>query len=101
LITSTTTKILCGLSFSSWRQRVYKQAPLQVLTFEELIADCRSSVFASGLVVDAMHAFNGDLWDACGKRNQDFHCLATDFHVLLEGYRTCKKFSKNYHKGVT
>jgi ribonucleoside-diphosphate reductase alpha chain len=95
----------CGLSFlHETGDKVYKQAPFtKVLTFEELIADYgESSVFASGLVVDAMHAFNGDLWDACeAARNKDFPLSGDRFSVLLkkDTVRRIKKFSKNYHKG--
>lgn len=45
----------------------YSQAPLTtVLTPNELVKEYGdASVFASGLVVDGLHAFNNNLWAAC------------------------------------
>ncbi len=45
----------------------YPQAPFtSVLSFEEIVAEYGvGSLFASGLIVDGLHAFNNDLWAAC------------------------------------
>jgi intein/homing endonuclease len=45
----------------------YTQAPFStVLTPNELVKEYgNASVFASGLIVDGLHAFNNDLWKAC------------------------------------
>jgi len=45
----------------------YPQAPFtSVLTFDEIVAEYGvGSLFASGLIVDGLHAFNNDLWAAC------------------------------------
>lgn len=45
----------------------YAQAPFStVLTPQELVREYGdASVFASGLVVDGLHAFNNNLWSAC------------------------------------
>jgi len=47
--------------------KAYPQAPFQeVLTGEEIFAKYGdAAVFASGLIVDGLHAFNSDLWAAC------------------------------------
>lgn len=94
----------CGLSFlPAVGDKVYKQAPFtKVLNFNELIAEYGdASVFASGLVVDALHAFGGDLWDACeAVKNKDFPLAGDRFAVILKKdiVRRIKKFSKNYCK---
>lgn len=45
----------------------YPQAPFtKVLTIEEIIAKYgKGSIFASGLIVDGLHAFHNNLWKAC------------------------------------
>lgn len=45
----------------------YPQAPFtKVLTVDEIVAKYgKGSIFASGLIVDALHAFHGNLWKAC------------------------------------
>lgn len=45
----------------------YPQAPFStILTPMELVKEYGdASVFASGLIVDGLHAFEGNLWDAC------------------------------------
>jgi ribonucleoside-diphosphate reductase alpha chain len=97
-------EFFCGLSFlPAVGDKVYKQAPFtKVLNFKELIAEYGdASVFASGLVVDALHAFGGDLWDACeAVQNKEFPLAGDRFAVILKKdiVRRIKKFSKNYCK---
>ena len=45
----------------------YPQAPFtQVLSVEEIVEKYgKGALFASGLIVDALHAFNNNLWQAC------------------------------------
>ncbi|MFM2092643.1 MAG: hypothetical protein RLZZ127_3132, partial [Planctomycetota bacterium] len=45
----------------------YPQAPFcAVMTFDEIVAEYGvGSLFASGLIVDGLHAFQNDLWAAC------------------------------------
>lgn len=47
--------------------RAYNQAPFtEVRSAQEILEDYGdASLFASGLIVDGMHAFNNDLWLAC------------------------------------
>jgi ribonucleoside-diphosphate reductase alpha chain len=95
----------CGISFlPDFGDKIYKQAPfVEVLTLNELITKYdNATIFASGLIVDALHSFNNDLWDACS--------AVTDREFILTGDRITvmvkkdivlriKKFSKNYFKG--
>lgn len=81
----------------------YNQAPYsEVFTPTELIEMYGDGVLmASGLIVDGLHAFDGDLWKAC--------MYVLDRNLLLEGsrekifyqkdwIRRAKKFSKNYFR---
>ena len=81
----------------------YNQAPFsEVFTPSELSEMYGDGViFASGLIVDGLHAFDGDLWRAC--------MYVLDRTLLLEGsrekifyqkdwIRRAKKFAKNYFK---
>lgn len=82
----------------------YAQAPFtSVLNTEELIEKYGDGVmFASGLIVDGIHYFNGDLWSACSLvTNKDLTIPGTRDQLLLrkDWIRRVKKFSKNYFKG--
>lgn len=81
----------------------YNQAPYsEVFTPEELIEMYGDGVLmASGLIVDGLHAFDGDLWKAC--------MYVLDRTLPLEGsrekifyqkdwIRRAKKFAKNYFR---
>lgn len=62
------------------------------------------SLFAAGLIVDALHYFNEDLWMACDSvldRNKPI--TGTREQVLLKKYwlDRAKKFAKNYFKNDT
>lgn len=95
----------CGLSFlSDTGDKTYKQAPfVEVFNLKKLTDKYGdASLFASGLVVDALHSFNNDLWDACS--------AVTDRNFILTGDRITvmvkkdivtriKKFAKNHFKG--
>lgn len=94
----------CGLSFiSSQGDKIYKQAPFtEVLTLDELVNTYEDGVlFASGLIVDALHVFDDDLWDACkAVQDKNFELSGDRMKVLLKKdiVRRIKKFSKNYYK---
>ena len=94
----------CGLSFmAEFGDKVYKQAPFtKVMSFKELTEEYgNASLFASGLIVDSLHAFDNDLWDACeAAKTKDFKLSGDRYQVLLkkEVIRRVKKFSKNYFK---
>lgn len=95
----------CGLSFlSDSGDKVYKQAPfVEVLTLEELFAKYGdATVFASGLIVDALHCFGDDLWDACSAVNdREFKLSGDRITVMVKKdiIARIKKFAKNYFKG--
>lgn len=94
----------CGLSFmAEMGDKVYKQAPFtKVMTFEELYSTFGEGIIlASGLIVDALHAFDNDLWDACeASLNSSFKWSGDRYSILLKKdvVRRIKKFSKNYFK---
>ena len=94
----------CGLSLlPATGDKVFKQAPFtKVLSFDGLVKEYGDSViFASGLIIDALHAFDGDLWDACeAAKNKEYTLNGDRFGVLIKKdiVRRIKKFSKNYFK---
>ena len=79
----------------------YAQAPFtEVLTFDEISNKYGiAALFASGLVVDGLHAFNNDLWLACStalgygeKITEETH-----HHALKKDWvRRFHNFSSNY-----
>jgi len=80
----------------------YNQAPnTSVLTFEE-IADKygKGCLFASGIIVDGLHYFNQNLWDACEHILYNKTPIGTREQVLLKNswIARVKKFAKNYFK---
>lgn len=95
----------CGLSFMpSMGCKVYKQSPFtKVLSFDEIVAKYGvGSLFASGLIVDALHAFDNDVWDACQSvSDRNFELSGDRYKVLLKKdvVRRIKKLAKNYFKG--
>jgi len=94
----------CGVSFiPKTGDKIYKQAPFtSVLMAHELFTVYgHGSLFASGLIVDLLYAFNGDLWDACDAiKNKDHFLTGTHLQVLTKKdlIRRAKKFAKNYFK---
>lgn len=89
---------------SSLGDKAYAQAPFtEVLTADQLLAEygC-ASMFASGLIVDGLQAFNNNLWQACdtvmgfGLKLSD-----TDSSDLLkrDWIRRANKFAKEYFSG--
>lgn len=94
----------CGLSFMpSLGDKVYKQSPFtKVLSFEEIIQKYGvGTIFASGLIVDALHAFDNDLWDTCqAVTERNFDLSGDRYKVLLKKdvVRRIKKFGKNFFK---
>lgn len=93
-----------GLSFlPNSGDKIFKQAPFtQVLSFEELVESYGEGVvFASGLIIDALHAFGGDLWDACEAVTNKSYSLSGDRVTVLvkkDIVSRIKKFGKNYLK---
>lgn len=94
-----------GISLlSSMGDKAYAQAPFTEVLMSHEIMDKYGdgSMFASGLVVDALHAFNNNLWQACetalgyGLKLQD-----SDSADLLkrDWVRRANKFSESYFAG--
>lgn len=89
---------------SSSGDKDYNQAPFtSVLNSAELLDTYGDGVmFASGLIVDGLHYFDGDLWRACEHikdRSLKFEGSRDKCLLQKDWVRRAKKFAKNYHKG--
>lgn len=89
---------------SSFGDKDYNQAPFtSVLTTQELVDKYGDGVmFMSGLVVDALHYFNNNLWDATEYvLNPEKDLIGTREQTLLkkDWLRRAKKFARNYMRG--
>lgn len=93
-------KYLAGVSLlSNTGDKDYNQAPFsEVLTMQEIINKYgEGSMFASGLIVDALHVFNNNLWLACDSIIYDTKFEENSDTVLKKDWvRRFKKFSDNY-----
>jgi ribonucleoside-triphosphate reductase len=95
----------CGLSFMpDTGDKIYKQAPFtEVLMVHELTDKYEdAAIFASGLIVDALHHFNNDLWDVCAAVMDPNYRLSGDRYTILlkkDIIHRIEKFAKNYFKG--
>lgn len=94
--------VFAGISFmSASGDKAFPQAPFtEVKTPEEVLVEYGvASMFASGLVVDALKAFNNNLWAACSTALGYGEDLSLEDHNTLlkrDWVRRFKKFSKNY-----
>ena len=82
----------------------YNQSPnTSVLNFEEINDKYgEGALFASGLIVDGLHAFDGNLWDACtAVLNKDVVLVGDRYKVFekKDWVKRAKKFARNYFKG--
>lgn len=89
---------------SSFGDKAYAQAPFtEVFTAEQLLEKHGvASMFASGLIVDGLHAFNGNLWQACDTALGTGLRLSKDHSEDLlkrDWVRRAVKFSENYFNG--
>jgi len=89
---------------SDFGDKDFNQAPFtSVLSFEDAVAQYgRATMFASGLIVDGLHFFQNNLWEACDiVMNKELPIVGTREQVLLKKYwvSRAKKFAKNYFKG--
>jgi ribonucleoside-triphosphate reductase len=95
----------CGISFMpNTGDKIYRQAPFtSVLMTDELIEKYgEGCLFASGLIVDMLHAFKNDLWSGCDAIiNKDFFLDGHHLEVIMKKdiIRRSKKYAKNYFKG--
>jgi len=79
----------------------YNQAPFtSVLTIEQIIEKYgEGALFASGLIVDGLHAFNNNLWQACDSVLFNIAFEENSNTVLKKDWvRRFKKFANNYLK---
>lgn len=95
----------CGLSFMpATGNHAYQQAPFTtVYSLEELIQVYdEGALFAPGLIVDILHTFNGDLWEACElAKDRQRKVTGSRVECILkrDTIRRIKKFANNYFKG--
>lgn len=88
---------------SKFGDKDYNQSPnTSVLSFEEIHERYGDgSLFASGLIVDGLHAFQDNLWEACeAVLDKDIKLTGNRYSVFekKEWVRRAKKFAKNYFK---
>ena len=81
----------------------YSQAPYtSVLTSQELLDKYGDGVmFASGLIVDGLHYYDNNLWEACSSvlnRDKKFEGTRTEVLLKKDWVRRAKQFAKNYFK---
>lgn len=91
---------------SDFGDKDYVQAPFtSVLNSEELLEKYGDAViFASGLIVDGLHYFDNNLWDACAHvtdKNKKVEGTRTEVLLKKDWIRRAKQFSKNYFKNDT
>jgi ribonucleoside-diphosphate reductase alpha chain len=93
-----------GISLlSAMGDKAYAQAPFtEVLTAEEILRTYGdASMFASGLIVDGLHAFNDDLWMACNTATGMGLKLTDEAGDLLkrDWVRRFAKFAESFFNG--
>lgn len=84
--------------------KAYTQAPFtEVLTAEQILEEYgAASMFAAGLIVDGLHAFNNDLWNACSTAQGVGEELSDESALTLlkrDWVRRFHKFADNYFDG--
>lgn len=89
---------------SAYGDKAYPQAPFtEVFTAEQIMQKYgESSMFASGLIVDGLAAFNQNLWTACDTVNGWGITLSEDSKEDLlkrDWVRRAKKYANNYFNG--
>ena len=96
--------VFTAVSFlSEFGDKDYPQAPFSsVLNSEELLEKYGDAViFASGLIVDGLHYFDQNLWDACihiSYKDQKITGTRTEVLLKKDWIRRGKQFAKNYFK---
>ena len=95
-----------GISLlSSFGDRAYVQAPFaEVFDAKTIMKEYgEGSLFASGLIVDALHAFNQNLWGACDTVmgiGENFEGKDDSSTLLKRDWiRRAKKYADNYFDG--
>lgn len=84
--------------------KAYAQAPFtEVLTMQQITEKYGvASMFASGLIVDGLHAFNNNLWLACDTLQGQGLVLTDESQDLLkrDWVRRAEKFASAYFKDI-
>lgn len=85
---------------SSSGDKDYAQAPFTaVYTAEQLLETYgTASMFASGLIVDGLQAFNDNLWEACDSVDREVFS-GSNAAAKADWIRRFKKFADNYFGG--
>lgn len=88
---------------SDYGDKDFNQAPFtSVKDMKEMTEEYGDGVLlASGLVVDGLHAFHDNLWEACDfllKREVNLSGSRVDVMIKKDWIRRAKKFAKNYFK---
>lgn len=94
-----------GVSFvGAFADKDVIQAPFtSIMTPEQIFNEYGdASLFAAGLIVDGLQAFDNNLWDACNHINiKDLPVEGTRLQVLIkkDWIRRARQFAKRYFKG--
>ncbi len=97
-------KFFAGISLLPYSgDKIYSQAPFTAVLKPEQILEKygQACLFASGLIVDALHCFEDNLWTACDHAlRRDLPLDGTRTQVLLkkDWVRRAKQFAKRYFK---
>lgn len=97
-------KFFAGISLLPYSgDKIYSQAPFTAVLKPEQILEKygQACLFASGLIVDALHCFEDNLWTACDHvLRRDLPLDGTRTQVLLkkDWVRRAKQFAKRYFK---
>jgi len=89
---------------SNYGDKDFNQAPFtSVSTLEEVIVDYgKAAIFASGLIVDGLHYFKNNLWEACDIiKDKSIPIIGTREEVILKKYwlKRAKAFANNFFEG--
>ena len=96
-----------GISLLPYKgDKIYSQAPFTAVISPEKIIEKygHASMFASGLIVDALHIFENDLWKACSyitSRDLPFEGTRTQVLLKKDWMRRAKQMAKRYFSGNT
>lgn len=98
-------KWFAGISLlSAMGDKAYPQAPFtEVFTAPQMLEKYGdASMFASGLIVDGLHAFNNNLWTSCDTvlgYGEDISVESSANVLKRDWARRVKKFANNYFNG--
>lgn len=96
-----------GISLlSAFGDKAYPQAPFTEVRTSQQIHEIYgvASMFASGLIVDGLKAFNGNLWAACDTVcgwGEKLDPESSDDLLKRDWVRRAEKFARNYFGGET